>query len=87
MNLVTARLLWTSSRLHKDGGRDGTEQLIRVALVYAGRRLGRDTVLVHGAAAGGDTIAAAWWTGWGLPVEPWPADWPRASWTPQLPHW
>lgn len=69
---MTRRLLFTGSRLHRDGE---TDQLIRIALAYAGQRLGRDTVLVHGAARGGDEIAAQWWTTWRLPVEPWPADW------------
>lgn len=69
---MTARLLWTSARTHRDGE---TEQLIRVALVHAWRQLGSGTVLVHGAAEGGDTIAAQWWTTGGLQVEPHPADW------------
>lgn len=69
---MTRRLLFTGSRRHRHGE---TEQLIRVALAYAGQRLGRDTVLVHGAARGGDELAARWWSGWGLPCEAWPADW------------
>lgn len=68
---MTARLLVSGSRRHTD------TELIRAVLVCAGRRLGRDTVLVHGAAPGVDTIAAGIWEGWGLPVEAHPADWSR----------
>jgi hypothetical protein len=68
---VTARLLISGSRRHTD------IELIRAVLVCAGRRLGRDTVLVHGAATGVDTIAAGIWERWALPVEPHPADWGR----------
>jgi hypothetical protein len=68
---VTARLLVSGSRRHTD------VELVRAVLVCAGRRLGRDTVLVHGAAAGVDSIAAGVWETWGLPVEAHPADWGR----------
>ena len=37
----------------------------------------RDAVLVHGSAAGLDSIAATVWQQWGLPVEPHPANWRR----------
>lgn len=68
---MTARLLVSGSRNHTD------TELIRAVLVCAGRRLGRDTVLVHGAAPGVDSIAAGIWEAWGLPVEAHPADWTR----------
>lgn len=66
---MVSRLLVTGSRNHRD------ESLIRAALTLAGRKLGRDTVLVHGAAPGADSIAARIWRRWALPTEPHPADW------------
>lgn len=63
------RLLVTGSRRHTDGA------LIRQGLREAGARLGRDTVLVHGAATGADALAAEVWARWGLPVEGHSADW------------
>jgi YspA, cpYpsA-related SLOG family len=67
------RLLVTGSRAHRG------EQLIRSALIAVGHCFGRDTVLVHGAAAGADSIAAGIWSRWGLAVEPHPADWARCG--------
>jgi len=39
--------------------------------------VGGPPVLVHGACAGADTIAAAYWASFGYPVEPHPANWKR----------
>jgi hypothetical protein len=50
---------------------------MRAALRDAWRELGHDTILVHGAAPGADTMAAEIWTRGGLSVEAHPADWDR----------
>lgn len=67
---MTTRILITGSRTWTDHAR------IRAALA-AWRSRYPDAVLVHGAARGADSIAAAIWTSWGLPVEAHPADWHR----------
>lgn len=68
---TAAYLLVTGSRKHDAE----TAHIIEAGLIEAGQHLGRDTVLIHGAARGADRIAAAMWAGWGLPVEAYPADW------------
>jgi hypothetical protein len=68
---LQAVLLVSGSRKHGTG----TEHIIRLGLIEAGRELGRDTLLIHGAAGGADRISALWWTRWGLLVEAFPADW------------
>lgn len=70
----------TGSRSHHD------RDLIRAGLVDAGAVLGRNTILVHGAAPGADTIAATIWTGWRLPAEPHPADWANCAPTCRTGH-
>lgn len=69
---MTARLLVTGSRLltaerHMDAITEG--------LTWAGKLLGRDTVLVHGAYRGLDMLANTRWLRWGLPTDPYPALW------------
>lgn len=66
---LQGRLLVTGSRAFTDVA------LMRAALTYAGRLLGRNTILVHGAARGADQIAALAWSQWGLPTEAHAADW------------
>jgi hypothetical protein len=68
-DLQPPRLLVTGSRAFTDPA------LMRAALTYAGRLLGRNAVLVHGGARGADQIAALIWTDWGLPTDAHPADW------------
>jgi YspA, cpYpsA-related SLOG family len=67
------RLLVTGSRTHRG------ERLIRDALIAVGTCFSRDTLLVHGAAEGADSIAAGIWSRWGLPVEAHHADWGRCG--------
>lgn len=73
---MTARLLVTGSRLLTA---ERHALAIEEGLIWAGKLLGRDTVLVHGAAHGLDRLAATRWQRWGLPVEAWPAHWEAAG--------
>ena len=69
---MTLRLIVSGSRhLTPDRHADA----VRQGLVWAGTLLGRDTVLVHGDAAGADTIAREQWERWGLPTLAYPAGW------------
>lgn len=65
---MTARILITGSRTWT------AIALLRTTLAQW-RQTYPDAVLVHGACRGADQIAAGIWSGWGLPVEPHPADW------------
>lgn len=67
---MTTRILITGSRTWT------AVTLLRTTLA-AWRTVYPDAVLVHGGARGADQIAAAIWSGWGLPTEAHPADWPR----------
>lgn len=64
------RLLVSGSRTWDD------EEAVREVLRDAWKRIGAAT-LVHGGARGLDRMAAGIWSGAGLPVEEWPADWER----------
>jgi hypothetical protein len=57
------------------GGRDWTDPRPIVALLAPLR--GTDTVVIHGAARGADSIAAGIAKDLGLGVDPYPADWTR----------
>lgn len=81
LGVAGSRLLTTER--HADAVRQG--------LVWCGKLLGRDTVLVHGDCPpaarmldgvlihtdGADRLARDQWLRWGLPHEPHPADWGR----------
>ena len=67
------RLLITGSRDWPESRR----QIIAEALRDARRNLGNETVLVHGAATGADSIAAWIWAKWKLAVEAHPAEWEK----------
>jgi hypothetical protein len=84
--LMTLRLIVSGSRfLTAERHQDAVVQ----GLVWAGKLLGRDTVLVHGACPaahregpdgwdwydGLDEIASTQWERWGLSTEAHPADW------------
>ncbi len=69
---MTARLLVTGSRLLTA---ERHAAAVEEGLVWCGKLLGRDTVLVHGAAPGLDALASARWSRWGLLVESNPALW------------
>lgn len=67
-----------SPRILITGSRDWADRnTINTVLSRTWWQLGRDfnTVLVHGAARGADTIAAELWAEQGLPTEAHPADW------------
>lgn len=66
MTATPKRILVTGSRDHVN------RPLIRNTLR---RYRNPATVLVHGAGAGADVIAASTWRSWGCPVEAHPADW------------
>lgn len=63
---MARRILVTGSRHWTD------RQAIREALASVWHP---EAVLVHGAAPGADTLAAACWSHWGGRVEAWPARW------------
>ena len=67
------RILVTGSRDWDD--ERTIEKVLRDAFTTAGSD--ERTTLVHGSAAGADTIADWIWTRQGLPSEPHPADWER----------
>ncbi|CAM4332213.1 DUF2493 domain-containing protein [Nocardia ninae] len=70
---MSARILFTGSRRWTD------YDLLKRVLVSVWTQLGcpPDLELVHGGARGADRMAAAIWSGLGLPVRTVPADWDR----------